>query len=279
MAAEIPPPASASTWGFEVSGRKEEHAAALGRIATRAGGVLLVAGLVQVTVGAIGAAPPPSGLSGQDTVSLYGVVSAPWAVNDADSVIAVFVDGAVYEPVQPDPLIDQFDLTFVPHVLPVTVGTRVRFRNSDVVLHNVFSPSDGVTAFDLGTYSINDERSVLFDVPGEVVVLCNVHPQMSAYVLVLETPFWGVTDESGDYSIAGIPAGTHRVRVWNQIAEPIEGEVTIEPGAETQVDFAFTARRRGGWIKRRVKWPGAGGVARIRLPGASRSIERLGGEP
>lgn len=224
------------------------------------GSVLLWATAVLLVVGtwSHGAAEAhallPAGASTslrQDTGTLQGAISAPWAVDDANSVVAVFVDGAAYEPVKPDPLIDQFDLTFVPHVLPVTVGTRVRFRNSDTVLHNVFSPSDAVTAFDLGTYPADGERSVDFEVPGEVVVLCNVHPQMSAFVLVLETAFWGVTDEAGDYSLGGIPAGTHRVRVWNQVAEPLEAEVTIAPGAETRADFAFSTRRRRGWIKRR----------------------------
>jgi plastocyanin len=226
-----------------------------GRILAWAAGVLLVVGASSQGAGDAQAPPAasPSIWTRQDTGTLRGAVSAPWAVDDANSVVAVFVDGAEHGPLKPDPLIDQFDLTFVPHVLPVTVGTRVRFRNSDTVLHNVFSPSDEVAGFDLGTYSAGGERSIDFEVPGEVVVLCNVHPQMSAFVLVLETAFWGVTDEAGDYSLGGIPAGTHRVTVWNQVAEPLEAEVTIVPGAETRADFVFSERRRGGWIRRRLQ--------------------------
>jgi len=206
---------------------------------------------------------PPGGRRGS-TGTLIGVVRAPWAADDADSVITVFVDGEAYEPIKPDPLVDQFDLAFVPHVLPITRGTRVRFRNSDVVLHNVFSPSTGVTAFDLGTYAVDDERSITFDLVGAVVVLCNVHPQMSAFVLVVETPFWSVTDAAGNYSLPGLPPGTHRVRVWNEVAEPYEGEITIAAGQETRSDFAFSARRRGGWIQRRTADP-----ASSRAPGGS----------
>lgn len=84
---------------------------------------------------------------------------------------------------------------------------------------------------------------------------------MSAFVLVLETPFAAVSDESGHYSLAQIPAGTHVVRVWNQIAEPIETEVAIVAGEVSTLDVTFVARRRGGWIKQRSQTTAPGGPA------------------
>ena len=180
--------------------------------------------------------------------TLEGVVSIPWAADDADSVVAVFVEGSAVGPSEPSPSIDQRDLTFVPHVLPITVGTTVRFRNSDPVLHNVFSPSQQVTPFDLGTYPEGEKRAVRFDNPGEVVVLCNVHPQMSAFILVLETPFSTLTDAGGAYRIEGLPPGQHRVLIWNQAAETFESPIVIEEGKVSREDFVFSRRRRGGWI-------------------------------
>lgn len=85
---------------------------------------------------------------------------------------------------------DQKGLTFVPHVLPILVGTTVDFKNSDDVLHNVFTPSKAGDRFDLGTWGKGQMKSFTFKKPGEVVILCNVHPEMEAYIVVVETPYF-----------------------------------------------------------------------------------------
>lgn len=181
--------------------------------------------------------------------SIEGVVTVPW-VRDASIVVAAIPAGGPVGPIVPAPILDQHDLTFLPRVLPVTLGTTVRFRNSDPFLHNVFSPSRRVAEFDLGTYPQGEDRSVLFSRVGVSVVLCNVHPQMAAFVLVLETPYWVVADAEGRYALNGLPAGSYTLRFWSESAEVVERSVEVRAAETETVDMTFETRRRGGWIKR-----------------------------
>ena len=111
---------------------------------------------------------------------------------------------------------DQKDLAFVPGVLPVVRGTVIDFTNSDDVQHNVFTPSRVGGKFDLGTYSRGESRSVTLSEAGEVVVLCNIHMEMEARILVLDEPTFGQTRADGTFSIAGVEAGTYRLRLWRR---------------------------------------------------------------
>jgi len=128
----------------------------------------------------------------------------------------VYLEAQVQPPrtAPPHMVMDQKDLAFVPGILPVVVGTVVDFRNSDDVEHNVFSPSDPVKRFDLGTYRRGESRSVVFDRVGEVLVLCNIHMEMAASILVLRDPFFARAGADGHYRIDGVPAGAYTLRVW-----------------------------------------------------------------
>ncbi|HTM10112.1 MAG TPA: plastocyanin/azurin family copper-binding protein [Verrucomicrobiae bacterium] len=111
-------------------------------------------------------------------------------------------------------VIDQKDLKFNPRVLAVMVGKTVDFPNHDKTFHNVFSTSEA-KKFDLGLYPSGQSRSVNFDKPGVVKILCNVHPNMEAYVVVKAHPYFSVPDDRGNYSIKGAPMGKYRVEVWH----------------------------------------------------------------
>ena len=100
-------------------------------------------------------------------------------------------------------VMDQRNLTFIPHVLPVLVGTTVHFPNNDKVSHNVFSLSKTKT-FNLGSYSQGESKKVLFDKPGIVVLRCDVHAEMSAYIMVMKNPYWAVTDRQGRFEIPDV---------------------------------------------------------------------------
>ena len=104
--------------------------------------------------------------------------------------------------------------TFLPHVMAVPAGSTVSFPNEDPIAHNLFSLTPGNT-FDLGLYRRGSGKSHKFDAPGTVNVYCNVHPNMSAVVHVMSTPYYGFADTSGNYSF-DVPPGRYRVTAWNE---------------------------------------------------------------
>ena len=111
-------------------------------------------------------------------------------------------------------VIDQRDLKFIPRVLAVAAGTTVDFPNNDKTFHNVFSTSEA-KKFDLGLYPSGQSRSVTFDKAGVVKILCNVHPNMEAYVVVKDHPYFNATDARGNYTLKGLPLGKYRLEVWH----------------------------------------------------------------
>ena len=113
----------------------------------------------------------------------------------------------------------QKDKQFHPHVLAIPVGASVSFPNLDPLFHNVFSLYKG-ERFDLGLYEAGSSRAVRFERPGVSFIFCNIHPQMSAYVIALETPYFAVSDDKGDVRIPAVPAGRYRMEVWYERAEP-----------------------------------------------------------
>jgi len=102
---------------------------------------------------------------------------------------------------------------FQPHVLVVPVGSAVDFPNRDPFFHNVFSLFDG-KRFDLGLYEAGASNSVRFDRLGVSFLFCNIHPEMSAVVIAVDTPYYGVSDRAGNITVSGVPDGTYEVHVW-----------------------------------------------------------------
>jgi plastocyanin len=133
------------------------------------------------------------------------------------------------------------DKVFTPRVQAVPVGARVTFPNMDSIMHNVFSLSRG-NRFDLGHYKSGAEKTHRFDSPGLVRVYCNIHPQMSAFLLVMENPYYTFTKPDGSFRIDGVPPGTYTVRAWNEQADTTRELTVTEAGAEG-VAFVLDARR------------------------------------
>lgn len=110
-------------------------------------------------------------------------------------------------------MIDQRNLKFIPTVVAVMVGESIDFPNNDKSWHNVYSKG-GANDFDLGLYPPGKIRSKKFDKPGVSRILCNAHPDMEAFVVVKDHPFFSVTDNRGNYQIENVPLGKVRVQTW-----------------------------------------------------------------
>jgi len=135
-------------------------------------------------------------------------------------------------------VMDQRNETFVPHVLAISVGTRVDFPNSDRIYHNVFSLSK-TKRFDLGRYAAGRSSSVVFDRPGVVRVFCDIHSHMNAFILVFSHPFFAVTDAEGRYHIDNVPPGTYNVIAWNEGVSSEPKPIVVPDGAAAELDFAL----------------------------------------
>jgi len=130
------------------------------------------------------------------------------------------LDGSPPPPATPvHPRLVQKNKSFEPHVLVVPVGTKVEFPNLDPFFHNVFSLFEG-KRFDLGLYEAGSTRDVLFDKPGVSYIFCNIHAEMSAVVIALTTPHYGISDRSGHVTLPQVPAGRYALHVWYETASP-----------------------------------------------------------
>jgi plastocyanin len=134
------------------------------------------------------------------------------------------------------PAIAQRDERFLPHVLPVLLGTTVDFPNEDEVFHNVFSLS-GPRRFDLPKYPTGESRSVTFPRAGVVNVFCHIHSDMSAVVLVLDNPYFVTPDSAGTFSLAGVPPGEYTLVAWHERIKPVRQKVRIVAGQSTPASF------------------------------------------
>ncbi|HEX3763061.1 MAG TPA: hypothetical protein VHW23_30400 [Kofleriaceae bacterium] len=135
-------------------------------------------------------------------------------------------------------IIEQRNKTFAPHVMAVPVGSTVSFPNFDPIFHNVFSLSKA-RPFDLGMYKNGETREVKLDKPGIVRIGCNLHANMSAYLVVVDAPHYVIVNSDGTYSFKSLAPGKYRVQAWNeQSGEPLSTSVTVKPGAnESDLDL------------------------------------------
>ena len=177
--------------------------------------------------------------------NITGTIKAKGARNGGDAVIYVGkIEGKTFPAPKEHPRMDQKNLTFVPHVLPVLVGTTVDFLNSDDVLHNVFSPDKCADKFNLGSWPKGQSKSFTFKEPGcAATLLCNVHPEMEGYVFVTETPYFAVSAKDGSYAIKDVPAGKflifmqHERAGWLHKGRSSKGEsIEVPAGGTLQLD-------------------------------------------
>lgn len=150
-------------------------------------------------------------------------------------------------------IMDQQNLTFNPHILPVPVGATVHFPNNDKVDHNIFSLSR-TKKFNLGSYKPGESKTVMFDKPGIVELRCDVHAEMAAYIMVLKNPYFAVTDDQGRFEIPDskkleqngikgikdLPAGNYILKTWHEKLKTQKQKITIPKNGDVTVEITAT---------------------------------------
>jgi len=138
--------------------------------------------------------------------------------------------------------LDNLGCRFVPHVLAASLGQFVVFKNSDPILHTAHALfTSGQPQFNVGLYPGKVSRKPLVTL-GVVKIVCEVHPWMSAYIVVADHPYYSVTDVYGEYLISDIPAGSYRLKVWQEILGTQEKTVEVKSGSSNKVDFVLAAK-------------------------------------
>lgn len=159
-----------------------------------------------------------------------------------DSGVLIYighVDGK-FPPPQNHALMDQKDLKFIPKVLPVLAGTKVNFLNSDNVLHNVFTPTRCAGQFNLGTWPKGKIRSHTFNKANcFVTILCDVHPEMQAWIAVLQNPYFIQTNEKGEFEIKNLPPGNYQLKVWYPFFESKSINIMIKDNHILEENFSL----------------------------------------
>jgi plastocyanin len=172
-------------------------------------------------------------------VKRYEIVTKAGVLSTQPPLAVVYLDGNFPRPASlPTKEVEQKDLTFVPALLPIEVGTKVQFPNLDDQYHNIFSYSP-VKRFDLGRYRPEERPipSVMFDKPGLVTLRCDIHEHMRGLILVLNTPYFVMTDTAGHFRLDKLPPGRHTLKAWIDSRTTREKPVDLKDGQTLHVDL------------------------------------------
>src|SRR5215471_12098642 len=170
--------------------------------------------------------------------SLAGDIKGKVSVQGIKSAenIAVYIDAIPdkkFDAPTTKPVMDQQKMAFIPHVLVVQAGTTVDFLNGDPVGHNVYWPSisgNKKLTHNMGTWPKGEKKAFQFNDVGVASLLCNVHHEMSGYVVVVPTPYSAVTHKDGDFEIKDVPAGKYTLKTWSEDGKPTTQEAEVGGG-------------------------------------------------
>jgi plastocyanin len=181
----------------------------------------------------------PKSHSAPVMVKRYEIVTQGGVLSTQPPLAVVYLEGSFPKPKSPaTKQIAQKDLTFVPALLPIQVGTRVEFPNLDDTYHSIFSYSPA-KRFDLGRYR-PEERPIpseVFDRSGVVTLRCDIHEHMRGLILVLNTPYFVMTDAEGRFRLHGLPTGQYTLKAWIDSKTTREKPVALKGGETLHVDF------------------------------------------
>jgi plastocyanin len=175
-------------------------------------------------------------VAAEEPGTVRGTVTVTKQKSNAHAVVSIEAAGLSFTPPAEPVRIDQKGFRFIPHITVVVPGTTVRFLNNDPEPHNVYSPEG---RYNLGTWPTGETRDHVFEKPGIYTQLCNIHPDMLAYVVVLETPHSAVTDEKGTFEVKGVPPGKYLVWAWHEKKDGLEKEITVEAGQTLDLDLVI----------------------------------------
>jgi plastocyanin len=181
----------------------------------------------------------PARVIGAAGSNITGTVKATGLASNADAIVYLqeVPGGKASAPVT----MDQRKMQFIPHVLPIMIGTTVKFLNSDPTPHNVFSPD--YEKYNLGTWPQGQSKDYVFakcaKFPCAYTQLCRVHPEMEGFVVVLQNPYFAVSDREGHYEIANVPPGQYVLGVWHPKLKAPTKPVTVEAGKNTTLDLVL----------------------------------------
>lgn len=190
-------------------------------------------GAALIVVSALALAAAESVAAGE----IKGKVNVQGIKSPAD--IAVYIDTIAdkkFDAPKEHVVIDQRKMTFVPKVTVVPQGTTVDFLNSDPVGHNVYWPSisgNKKLAHNLGTWPKGEKKPFQFNDLGVAALLCNVHPEMSGYIVVAPTPYFAVTDKDGNFEIKNVPPGKYTLKTWSEDGKPTTQAVEVSAATTT----------------------------------------------
>src|SRR5438046_7572425 len=171
----------------------------------------------------------------------YEIVTKGGVLSTQPPLAVIYLDGPFPQPASlPTKQVTTKDLTFIPALLPVRIGTTDEFPSLDDTYHNIFSYSPA-KRFDLGRYRPEERPipSVLFDVPGLVTLRCDIHEHMRGLILVLNTPYFVITDEGGRFRLSGLPSGRYTLKAWIDSKTTSEQPVELKSGATLRTDFTW----------------------------------------
>lgn len=186
---------------------------------------------------AISAYIPALAAKGNTGGVIHGTVIAKKPKYLKDAIAYIEQMPGTFDPPKDHAVMDQKNMAFIPHVLPIVKGTTVDFLNSDIVQHNVYSPDAIADAMNLGTWFKGEVRSFTFNKPGVASIRCNVHADMLAYILVLQNPYFARVDKEGRFSITNVPVGTYIVRLWSERLKAEDQQVRVISGPPARIEF------------------------------------------